>query len=177
MFPAYKSEESTQIQQETSKDFLRNPSYNTVPVTSSTVALEISLSSSSDSEGEIKQDAKILQFYKRAPSPPKIEIFYIDRERKKEYLKLNFLPNRAVPFYKISRQFKHFAQPRRKFRRYFKVKRIKKLLEDPLRKLDEKESKEEDMRIHLIKNSDDVEKWIEYIDYKVSENVNELLNV
>lgn len=172
MFPAYKNDstvETSATEPLTSKEFLQNPSYDTIPVTSSTVAQLISSDSdSSDSEGEIKDDSKNVQVYKKkSPSPPKVEYFYVDTDRKKEYLKLNFLPNRAVPFYKITRNFKRFAQSKRTFRRYFKVKRIKKMLQDPVRMLDEKVEKDEELRIFLIKNSEEVDKWIEYIEYKV----------
>lgn len=101
-------------------------------------------------------------------------MFYVDRERKREYLKLDFLPVRAVPFYKVTKNFKRFAQShKRSFRRYFKVKRIKRLTQDPTRLIDEKVSKDEEMRIFLIKNPQDVEKWIEYIAYKVKRDLSE----
>lgn len=168
MFPAYKSQDSELLEPHTSKEFLQNPSYDTIPVSSSTIAQEIpSSSDSSDSDGEI--EAESIQVYKQPPMIPKIEIFYIDCERKKEYLKLDFLPKRAVPFYKVTRNFKRFATTNKKtFRRYFKVKRIKKLTQDSVtRLLDEKPSKDEELRIYLIKNSQEVDKWIEYIEFKV----------
>lgn len=170
MFPAYKAQDLTSCDAQTSKEFLQNPSYDTIPVSSATLAQDIS-SSDFSSDGEIVDDARNLQVYKKPPSPPKIEIFYIDRERKKEYLKLDVLPIRAVPFYRVSRYFKRFAHTNRKpFRRYFKVKRVKKLAQDTERKLDDKQTKDEELRIYLIKNSQEVDKWIEYIEYKVSFN-------
>lgn len=169
MFPAYKSSADDSVTVEPSKEFLQNPSYDTIPVTSSTIAQQISSDSDSseDSEGEIKDGPKELQEYRKTPSPPKVVYFYEDLDRKKEYLKLDVLPNRAIPFYKITRNFKRFGLKKKTFRRYFKVKRIKKLLQNPARMLDEKVEKDEEMRIFLIKNSQEVEKWIEYVEYKV----------
>lgn len=168
MFPAYSklSGDSAYVEASTSKEFLQNPSYDTIPVSSSTIGQLITSSSdSSDNEQYLKEVEEVKE---RPPSPQKVENFYIDRERKKDYLKLDFLPHRAVPFYKITRNFKRFAQSnRRKFRRYFKVKRIKLLNEDPAQLIDEKASKDEELRLYLIKNSQDVGKWIEYIAYKV----------
>lgn len=166
MFPAYKFEDSTSVNPSTSKEFLQNPSYDSIPVSSSTLA-EIISSSDFSSEGEIEDDSRGLEVLKKPPTPVKLEMFYIDTERKKDYLKLDFLPIRAIPFYKIPRYLKHFSEPRKPFRRYFKAKRVKKLTQDTGRKLDEKQSKDEEMRIYLIKNSHEVDKWIEYIDYKV----------
>lgn len=166
MFPAYKTQDSSAVDPQSCEEFLQNPSYDAIPVTSSTIAQQISSSSSSDSDGELKED-KFVQKYKKPTTPPPVELFYIDRERKREYLKLDYLPNRAIPFYKITRNFKRFAQSNKRFRRYFKVKRIKKLTQDPARLIDEKVSKDEEMRIFLIKNPQDVEKWLEYINYKV----------
>jgi hypothetical protein len=170
MFPAYSkiSGESTSVEPTASNEFLHNPSYDTIPVSSSTIGQPISSSSdSSDSE----EYMKVVEDYKKPPSPPKVELFYVDRERKKEYLKLEFLPHRAVPFYKVTKKFKRFAQSnKRTFRRYFKVKRIKKLTEDPERLIDEKVAKDDELRIYLIKNSQEVDKWIEYIAFKVRQN-------
>lgn len=169
MFPAYKALVEEPVTVEANEEFLQNPSYDTIPVSSATLTQQISSDSgSSDSEGEIKDESRDLQEYKKPPSPVKVEYFYEDRARKKEYLKLDMLPNRATPFYKITRNFKRFAQNKKTFRRYFKAKRIKKLLQDPVRLLDEKVEKDEEMRIFLIKNSEEVDKWIEYIGYKVS---------
>lgn len=173
MFPAYKSQDSTNIEPPTSKEFLQNPSYDTIPVTSSTIAHQIESSSESESsDGEIKTVNDAAKYKKKSPTPPAVEQFYIDRERNKTYLKLDFLCNRAVPFYKVRRNFKRFAQSNKNgsastFRRYFKTKRVKKLCQDPARQIDEKASKDEEMRIHLIKNWQDVDKWTEYIEYKV----------
>lgn len=168
MFPAYKGQDSTSIEPETSKEFLQNPSYDAIPVSAETLA-EVISSSELSSDGEVSDDARYLKVYKKPPSPPKVEIFYVDRERKKEYLKLQSLPIRAVPFYRVSRFYKRFAQNNRKpFRRYFKAKRVKKLTQDTGRKLDDKQTKDEELRIYLIKNSSDIDKWIEYIAYKVS---------
>lgn len=173
MFPAYVkfSDNSTTVEPQTSKEFLQNPSYDSIPVSSATVSQQISSSSESSSDGEIGE-SKTFENYERPDTPPKIDIFYLDSDRKKEYLKLDTLPNRATPFYKISRPYKRFAKSNNKssFRRYFKVKRLKKegQCKDPKRLLDEKESRDEEMRIYLIKNTQDVEKWIDYIKYKVS---------
>lgn len=170
MFPAYSkiSQESKDETSQVSKEFLQNPSYDTIPVTSSTVAQPISSSSESESEGEIY--AKAVQNYVRQETPPKVELFYIDKDRKKDYLKLDTLPNRAVPFYRVPRYFKRFAQSNRGvFKRYFKVKRLKKLTHDPKRLIDEKASKDEELRLYLVRNSSDVDKWLEYIEYAVSD--------
>lgn len=172
MFPAYKASVEDAVIVEPSKEFLQNPSYDTIPVTSSTIAQEISSESEISSEGEIEYESKQLQEYrKKSPSPPKVEHFYEDLDRKKEYLKLDCLPYRAIPSYKVTRNFKRFAYQKKTFRRYFKVKRIKKLLQDPVRLLDEKVEKDEELRIFLIKNPQEVEKWIEYIEYKVRKPV------
>lgn len=166
MFPAYKNETQKGENQEADKEFLQNPSYDTIPVSSATIAQEISSDSeSSDASGNEVHEIAMKEF-KKSPSPQKVEYFYEDRERKKEYLKLNELPRRAVPFYKVTRLYKRFGA-RKPFRRYFKSKRIKKLLKSTGRLLDEKVEKDEALRIHLIKNSQEVDKWIEYIAYKV----------
>ena len=179
MFPAYKIQESTNVEPQTSKEFLQNPSYDSIPVTSSTVAQQITSSSESESSDgviEIVTESKYLQKYKKkSPTPPTVEHFYIDRERNKTYLKLDFLCNRAVPFYKVRKDLKRFTQSKNNrsggsglaFRRYFKAKRIKKLNKEPAKLIDEKISEDEERRIYLIKNSQDVDKWIEYIKYKV----------
>lgn len=171
MFPAYVrfSEDSAAVETHISKEFLQNPSYDSIPVSSATVSCQISSNSEeSSSDGEI--EVKNVEKYKRSETPPKAEIFYMDSDRKKEYLKLETLPNRATPFYRVSRYLRRFDRTNKKcFRRYFKVKRLKKESQchDPKRLLDEKTSKDEEMRIYLIKNTQDVEKWIEYIAYKV----------
>ena len=163
MFPAYKNEVKKGEHLEIDKEFLQNPSYDTIPVSASTIAQEIS-SDSESSENEVQE--VVMKEFKKSPSPQKVEYFYEDRERKKEYLKLNKLPRRAVPFYKVTRLYKRFGA-RKPFRRYFKSKRIKKLLKSTGRLLDEKVEKDEALRIHLIKNSQEVDKWIEYIANKV----------
>jgi hypothetical protein len=87
MFPAYSkiSSDSVNVEAQTSKEFLQNPSYDTIPVTSSTIGQLITSSSdSSDSE----QYLKAVEEYTRPPSPKKVEHFYIDCERKKDYLKV-----------------------------------------------------------------------------------------
>jgi hypothetical protein len=161
MFAAYKIADESSTNVEPTEQFLQNPSYNSIPVSSSTIC-QISSDSSIESDGEDEVPRR------RSPSPKKVEYFYEDRQRKKEYLKLTELPHRAVPSYKIARNFKRFAPNKKKvFRRYFNVKRIKKLALDLVPLLDEKEEKDEAMRIHLIKNSQEIDKWIEYIDYKV----------
>lgn len=172
MFPAYVqfSKDTADVQPQTSKEFLQNPSYSTISVSSSTVPVPISSDSdfSSDSEDEIRTKAVGKQ-PKKSPTPPKVEIFFVDRDRKKEYLKLSVLPYRAVPFYKISRCFRNFSTPHRHrtFRRYYKTKRIKKLTQEPKKLLDDNVSQDEEMRIYLIKNSHEVDKWIEFIQHKV----------
>lgn len=178
MFPAYVkfSQDSIEVEPKTSKEFLQNPSYDSIPVSSATIPQEISSDSESSSSAETKNKTYEFLEYdrkddKKPPTPPRnTEVFFVDRKRQKDYLKMSFLPNRAIPFYKISRSLKHFGQPKRKFRRYFKVKRIKKLLNEPKKLLDEKVSHDEEMRIYLIKNSHDVEKWIEFIKQKVSKS-------
>lgn len=178
MFPAYKTQDLSNVELQTSRDFLQNPSYDTIPVTSSTIAQQITSSSESESSnGEYKhvsESVDLTTFKKKPPTPPATESFYIDRERNKTYLKLDFLSNRAVPFYTIRKDLKRFTRSNKggsTFRRYFKAKKVKKLskemAKDPERLIDDKASKDEEMRIFLIKNSQDVEKWIEYIAYKV----------
>ena len=170
MFPAYKlnSGDSSTVEPEISTEFLHNPSYDTIPVSSTSISVQISSSSDSSSDGKIQETKRFKAICNRPPSPLVVEDFYEDRERKKEYLKLDFLPNRAVPFYKVSSNFKRFTQGKKTtFRRYFKVKRIKKLMATPVRALDEKSEKDEELRIYLIKNSQEVDKWIEYINFKV----------
>lgn len=169
MFPAYKSQDLSAEDSQTCKEFLQNPSYNAIPVTSSLNTQQISSSSDSSDFEDDRQQEKIVNKVKKPQTPPPIEVFYVDRARTRDYLKLEFLPNRAVPFYKIKKRFNLVSQSNKgKFRRYYNVKRIKKLVQDPERLIDEKVSKDEEMRLYLIRNSQEVDKWIEYISYKVS---------
>lgn len=171
MFPAYVqfSKDTAEVQPQTSKEFLQNPSYSTVPVSSSTVAVQISSDSEFSSDSDDRLKSRTLEKpFKKSPSP-KVEFFYVDRERKKEYLKLNSLPLRAIPFYRVSRHLRNFSTPykHQSFRRYYKAKRIKKLTQEPKKLLDDNVSQDEEMRIYLIKNSQEVDKWIEFIQHKV----------
>jgi hypothetical protein len=170
MFAAYKIADENSTNVEPTEEFLQNPSYNSMPVSSSTIC---QVSSSDSENGSSTDDGKVCEVARRrSPSPKKVEYFYEDRQRKKEYLKLTELPHRAVPSYKIGRNFKRFAPNKKKvFRRYFNVKRIKKLALNPIPLMDEKVEKDEAMRIHLIKNSQEIDKWIDYIDYKVVVNI------
>lgn len=168
MFPAYKTEDLTPAKPKISNEFLQNNSYDSIPVTSSIVAQQISSNSDSESPEEVNS----LVHKKSLPDPPETESYYIDRERNKTYLKLDFLCNRAVPFYRIRKNYKNFAQSNRNgskvsFRRYFKTKRVKKLNKDHERLIDEKVTSDEEMRLYLVKNPQDVDKWMEYIEYKV----------
>jgi hypothetical protein len=166
MFAAYKIAEDNPTNVEPTGEFLQNSSYNSIPVSSSTIC-QISSDSESVSKQSDQSDGEEEEVRRRSPSPKKVEYFYVDRDRKKEYLKLNELPHRAVPLYKISRNFKRSSK-KRVFRRYFNVKRIKKLASvNPVPLMDETIEKDETMRIHLIKNPSEIDKWIEYINYKV----------
>lgn len=169
MFPAYvqfSKDTKADVQPQTSKEFLQNNSYSTIPVAPVTISSDSDFSSDTDHEIRTKAMRKLP---KKSPTPPKVEIFFVDRDRKKEYLKLSVLPYRAVPFYRVSRYFRNFSTPYkyRSFRRYFKVKRIKKLTQEPKKLLDDNVSQDEEMRIYLIKNSHEVDKWIEFIQHKV----------
>ena len=103
MFPAYLKlslEDVSDVAEETSKQFLQNPSYDAIPVSSATIAESIS----SDSESSSEAESRAMIEYSKQPSPPKEDFFYVDRERKKEYLKLDFIPIRARPIYTISKR-------------------------------------------------------------------------
>lgn len=180
MFPAYvqfSKDTTADVQSQTSKEFLQNPSYSTVPVSSSTVPVQIRSDSDFSSESDDGFKSKTLEKrFDKPPSPPKVEVFFVDRDRKKEYLKLSVLPFRAVPFYRVSRHLRHFSTPykHQSFRRYYKAKRIKKLTKEPKKLLDDNVSQDEEMRIYLIKNSQEVDKWIEFIQHKVSQSASPL---
>lgn len=168
MFAAYKDKDEPKTSTDDG-NFLENPSFTSVPIVSG--SMEISSSSDDDSEEEDK-NTKVLAIKERSspPRPVKITI-YEDRQRSKEYLKMDSLPSRCVPWYEKSKfSFSSDRQGigKKKFRRYFNVKRIKKLMTNPVRMLDDSTDKEDDMRVYLLRNSHEIEKWIEYIQYKVS---------
>jgi hypothetical protein len=165
MFAAYKNEisESSELTQKINDEFLSNPSFESCLVPSTSHI--ISSSSESDSSEEEK---KAIVIYKKPPSPPKAEVFYIDDEPRKEYLKLQTLPARCLPRYRLSYRFS-LVDPKfnlsKKFKRYFHVKK-KKDKADTIT-MDTSTTGEE-LRIYLSKNSDDFDKWQEYIDHEVN---------
>lgn len=172
MFAAYKSEnsqESSEVAKEVSSEFLQNPSFPSLEnaLVPSTSNLE-EISSSSSSESDFHDEKKVVVVYKKLP-PPKVN-YYVDVEPRKEYLKLETMPARCLPRYRLSYRFKlctpAYNFNSKKFRRYFTVKKKKKKA-DKAEKLD-KDTIENDLKLYLMKNPNDIEKWIEYIQYRVS---------
>jgi hypothetical protein len=162
MFSAYST--SDQVSKSEDKIFLQNSSFLSLPSTSHQHALE-EISSLSESSSETEDNSKALKIYHKKPSPPLSEkLYYEDKEPRKEYLKLDTLPLRCVPFYKSSRKklIPYYSSHKRmKFRRYYNKKSSKKnafMTDDDVK---------EQLRLHLSKNPNDIEKWIEFIQYKV----------
>jgi hypothetical protein len=175
MFAAYKnenSEETSEIAKEVSSEFLQNPSFATLEtaVVPSTSHLEEISSSSSESESEDSENdnEKKVIIYKKLP-PEKVE-YYVDVEPRKEYLKLESLPARCLPRYRLSHRFRLYTptynKNTTKFRRYFRIKKKSKKKADKAEKLD-KDTTEKDLNLYLIKNPNDIDKWLEYIQYRV----------
>lgn len=178
MFAAYKnenSEESKGITKEVPTEFLQNPSFPSLEnavVPSTSNFEEITSSESSESESEKSEDdKKVVVPYKKL-QPPKVELYYIDIEPRKEYLKLESMPARCLPRYRLSYRFKLYTPTydfsSSKFQRYFKIKKKKKKA-DKAEKLD-KDAIEKELNLYLIQNPNDIDKWLEYIQYRVSSN-------
>lgn len=170
MFAAYKSanltESNDQIK-EVDGGFLQNQSFESSLVPSTSQLQEISSSSLSESESESEDEKKAVAIYRKPPSP-KTQLFYVDSEPRREYLKMDSLPVRCLPRYRLSHKFSLFARKYNnnstKFRRYFRVKKSKK--GDVGDKMDVSVAGEE-LRIFLSKNPNNVEKWFQYIQYQV----------
>ncbi|CRK89603.1 CLUMA_CG003270, isoform A [Clunio marinus] len=168
MFPAYKDQVTSRVKSINS-NFLENQSFEKITFTPTIDVDLISSSSKSSVESDIDDNVhKISHVREHQGTVSETKYFYEDFERKKEYLKLNSLPSRAVPLYKVPKYVKRFVQFNYtgKNNRYFKDKRIRKLNREKKDKLNAVSEKDEEMRIHLIKNSQEVNKWIEYIEYK-----------
>lgn len=175
MFPAYKTNNSSE-NKSNNEVVTFNSTLDTSLVPSTSKLQDISSSSSwddSDSddfeEFKEKKNDQVVVVYKK-PTSPKAEIFYIDDEPRKEYLKMDSLPYRCLPLYRLSRRFSLFKRKfdpnSSKFRRYFKVNKKKRKNKDEL-KLDSTITGE-NLRIHLSKNPNDLEKWMEFIQYQVN---------
>ena len=159
MFAAYK--EAIDDSNETEKpEFIPHTSFQD---NSKALVKVISSDSSKSSDDSEDEQPKAIQYYKSKPPSTKVEIYYIDKDSRIEYLKLDSLPKRVLPFYKILRRYAFYGK-KKKFKRYFKRKdkTSKKSLDDS----EDDEGKQ--MQNYLNKNPNDVEKWIEYINYKVS---------
>lgn len=172
MFAAYRTEDgiSQPADQPTNPIFLENQSYTSIPVDQRAVDGSSS-SSDSDSENEQKSNPPMLRDRPEATIEPPTIHFYEDRERRKEYLKMESLPARAVPMHnRLKRRINLSGSFHgKKFKRYFKSKKIKALLKDGTeRMLDSEKNNEEEMRLFLTRNPHEVDKWIEFINYKVS---------
>lgn len=176
MFAAYKnenSEENIEITKEVPTEFLQNPSFPSlesavVPSTSNLEEISSSESDQSSSESS-EDDKKAVVSYKKL-LPPKVEQYYVDIEPRKEYLKLESMPARCLPRYRLSYRFKLYTPTYNfssaKFRRYFRIKKKKKKA-DKAEKLD-KDTAEKELNLYLIQNPNDIDKWLEYIHYRVS---------
>lgn len=174
MFAAYKSEnieENKEISKEVNTEFLENasfPSLENAVVPSTSYFEEISSSSSEESESSSEDEKKSVVVYRKLP-PSKVE-YYVDVEPRMEYLKLESMPARCLPKYRLSYRFKLYTPTYNfnstKFKRYFKIKKKKKKAEKA-EKLD-KDTVEKELNFYLIQNPNDIDKWLEYIQYRVS---------
>lgn len=164
MFPAYKNSSNTP--ENVDDLFLSNPSYDTIPIITSSALIQEISDSSSESDGEIVEIvSKETKIPDKVIESIKNTIFFIDPDRRKEYLKLDSLPFRAIPYY--NRTFKVFRVKTKKFKRYYKnTKKLNKLKESKS-SIEEQKQLDDELRIYLVKNPQDVDKWIEYIEYKV----------
>lgn len=160
MFAAYKDQTDQQKLPE-STEFLANPSFED----NSKALVKVSSSDSSDFSSDQSDDEKpkAIEYYKTKPQiAAKPELYYIDKTPRSEYLKMDSLPIRGRYRVYSMKLLSASFYSRKKFRRYFKDKKSKK------RKKEEPENdKSEEMRIYLSKNQNDVDSWIEYINYKV----------
>lgn len=171
MFAAYRADDGSSQPVDTPENpiFLENQSYTSIPIDQR--AVDGSSSSSDSDSGNEQQKYPMLRDRPEAPIEPPTMYFYEDRERKKEYLKMESLPARAVAMHNRLKRRIHLSGSHhgKKFKRYFKSKRIRALLKDGTeRMLDSEKNNEEEMRLFLTRNPHEVDKWIEYIDYKVS---------
>ena len=159
MFAAYRNEADDAKEPE-KPEFIPHTSFQD----NSKALVRVISSESSESSNDSEDDQpKAIQYYKTKPQITKVELFYLDKDQRIEYLKLDSLPKRVLPMYRILRRFAYYGK-RRKFRRYFKRKE-----KASNKSLDEPENDEgQKMKIYLNQNPNDVEKWIEYINYKVS---------
>lgn len=172
MFKAYSltKPESEDVVEIKETEFLQNSSYistSSNPIVNISSG-ELTSSSSSESEESSSNNLKALEIYKRIkPSPSvKKEVYYVDKNACKEYLKMDSLPHRVLPKYRVTYRFRLMSgfYPK-KFRRYFKSKKEKK---SKKRKHDEMELNiDEEMRLYLAANQNDIDKWIEFIKLKV----------
>jgi len=158
MFAAYRNDEESQEKPE----FVPNPSFED---TSRALVRVISSDSSDSSDDSEDDQPKAIQYYRTKPQSTKVELYYFDKDPRIEYLKLESLPRRVLPMYRILRRYNFMIYgKRKKFKRYFKKKD-----KTSKKSLDEPENDEgQQMKVYLNKNPNDVEKWIEYINYKVS---------
>ncbi|CAO1388252.1 unnamed protein product [Diamesa serratosioi] len=163
MFPAYKN--SSIIPENVENLFLSNLSYDKIPIiTNSTLIQQISDSSSESDEEIVEIVSKETKIPDKVIESIKNTTFFIDSDRRKEYLKLESLPFRAIPYY--NRTFKVYRVKTKKFKRYYKnTKKLSKLTESKS-SIEEQKQLDDELRIYLVKNPQDVEKWIEYIEYK-----------
>jgi hypothetical protein len=173
MFAAYKLSEN-EVAPTESGEFLQNQSYesSSLPPSASTVDCVQNISSdetfsSSSSEDEAGDNSKAVQIYHKPP-PTKLEVFYEDREPRREYLKMDSMPKRALPYYHTSRYrlTPGFRRTAKKFKRYFNQKKDKKHKKGVAMEIET--DKSEELRLHLIRNQNDIDKWKEFIDLKVS---------
>ncbi|KAG5683555.1 hypothetical protein PVAND_012828 [Polypedilum vanderplanki] len=175
MFAAYNTTEN-KVEKVDNNEFLQNKSFESsslLHLTSTSINLDLqnissasdtSSSSSDEEDNRVNKKQKLIEIY---PST-KVEGFYEDKEPRKEYLKMESLPKRALPFYHTSRYrlTTGFHSGTKKFKRYFSQKKSKKRKKDKKIEFEAEDDKEEELRLYLTKNQNDVEKWIEYIDMK-----------
>lgn len=175
MFAAYKSANSTESNDKITQPdggFLQNQSFETALLPSTSQLQEISSSSLSESDDSEDEKEKAVVIYRKPPSP-KTQVFYVDSKPRMEYLKMDSLPIRCLPRYRLSHKFSLYVRKHNfnstKFRRYFKVK---KSTNDALKgdKMDTSEAGEE-LRIYLSKNPNDVDKWFQFIEYQVRHTI------
>jgi hypothetical protein len=172
MFAAYKSVDSSlnEVTEVPNNEFLSNSSFNVVPLNSITEQISSDSDDYSEDESNSKNLQQAVQIYNRK-EPRKEQCFYIDKEARKEYLKMECLPIRALPFYKISRRkklFQHaYGKGAGKFKRYFNAAKSSRKIKMG-KKVEEEESIDDELRLHLSRNPNDIEKWIEFINKQVN---------
>lgn len=157
MFAAYRTDTDDAKEPE-KPEFIPHTSFQD----NSKALVKVISSNSSDSSDSEDEQPKAIQYYRTKPQSTKIELYYFDKDPRSEYLKLESLPKRVLPMYRILRRFAYHGK-KRKFRRYFKRKD-----KSAKKQLDEPENDEgQKMKLYLKQHPNDVEKWIEYINYKV----------